>query len=112
MGNATASGMVTPEGFALLAGAAINEKTSEKSLSKGAVALRRGRIEQADGGTLFLDDVSELPPELQIRILHLLQERSFERLALEQPELAKRLADIIAAEEAGEQGATTESARH
>ena len=52
----------------------------EEDSVTGAVALRRGRIEQADGGTLFLDDVSELPPELQIRILHLLQERSFERV--------------------------------
>ena len=40
-GSANASGMVTSEGFVLLEGATINEKTSEKSLSKGATALRK-----------------------------------------------------------------------
>ena len=41
MGNAKATGVVTTEGFVLLAGATVNEKTSEKSLSKGAIALRK-----------------------------------------------------------------------
>ncbi|MBR3664602.1 MAG: sigma-54-dependent Fis family transcriptional regulator [Desulfovibrio sp.] len=46
----------------------------------GAVALRRGRVEQASGGTLFLDEVSELSPDLQVKLLRLLQERCFERV--------------------------------
>lgn len=41
MGNAKASGIVTTEGFVLLSGSVVNEKTSEKSLSKGAVSLRK-----------------------------------------------------------------------
>ncbi len=41
MGNAKATGIVTTEGFVLFAGATVNEKTSEKSLSKGAVSLRK-----------------------------------------------------------------------
>lgn len=41
MGGANATGIVTTEGFVLLAGAIVNEKTSEKSLSKGAVAMRK-----------------------------------------------------------------------
>ena len=41
MGNAKATGIVTTEGFVLLAGATVNEKTSEKSLSRGAVSLRK-----------------------------------------------------------------------
>lgn len=50
-GNARAEGMVTTEGFVLLAGAVVNEKVSEKSLSKGAIALRKkifdsGKVEQ------------------------------------------------------------------
>ena len=51
MGNVNASGIVTTEGFGLLAGAVVNEKTSEKSLSKGAVAMRKkhfdaGRVKE------------------------------------------------------------------
>ena len=41
MGNANARGIVTTEGFVLFAGATVNEKTSEKSLAKGAIALRK-----------------------------------------------------------------------
>ncbi len=53
---------------------------SEISSSAGAPALRRGRVEQADGGTLFLDDLGELSPDLQARLLRVLQDRKIERV--------------------------------
>ena len=52
----------------------------EKGAFTGAVQRRRGRLELADGGTFFLDEVAELKPELQAKLLRVLQERSFERL--------------------------------
>jgi len=52
----------------------------EKGSFTGAHALRRGRIELADGGTFFLDEVGELKPTLQAKLLRVLEERRFERL--------------------------------
>ena len=46
----------------------------------GAVAMRQGRLEQADKGTLFLDEVGTMPMALQMKLLRVLQEREFERL--------------------------------
>ena len=52
----------------------------EKGSFTGASGRHRGRIELADGGTLFLDEVAELKPELQAKLLRVLQDRRFERV--------------------------------
>jgi DNA-binding NtrC family response regulator len=52
----------------------------EKGAFTGAVARRAGRFEQADGGTLLLDEIGETTPEFQVRLLRVLQEGTFERV--------------------------------
>jgi DNA-binding NtrC family response regulator len=52
----------------------------EKGAFTGAVGRRRGRFELADGGTTFLDDVGDIPPAMQAKLLRFLQERRFERV--------------------------------
>jgi formate hydrogenlyase transcriptional activator len=52
----------------------------EKGAFTGAVEQRIGRFEQAEGGTIFLDEVGDLPPETQVSLLRVIQEREFERL--------------------------------
>ena len=79
----------------------------EKGAFTGATERRLGRFELADGGTIFLDEVGDLPPETQIALLRVLQERTFERVGGGQPisvdvrVLAATNRDLQAAVEAG-----------
>jgi DNA-binding NtrC family response regulator len=52
----------------------------EKGAFTGAIASRKGRFEMADQGTLFLDEVEDIPPATQIKLLRVLQEGEFERV--------------------------------
>ena len=52
----------------------------EKGAFTGAIAQKLGRFELADKGTLFLDEVGDIPPQLQPKLLRILQEQEFERL--------------------------------
>ena len=52
----------------------------EKGAFTGAVATKVGRFELAEGGTIFLDEIGDLSPPLQVKILRVLQERTFERV--------------------------------
>jgi len=52
----------------------------EKGAFTGAISLKPGRFELADGGTFFLDEISEISIQLQVKLLRVLQERTFERL--------------------------------
>src|SRR3984957_9356075 len=57
----------------------------EKGAFTGAMQRRLGRFELAHGGTIFLDEVGELPPDTQVALLRVLQEREFERVGGTQP---------------------------
>jgi len=52
----------------------------EKGAFTGATSMRKGRFELSQGGTIFLDEIGDLPPMVQIHLLRVLQEREFERV--------------------------------
>ncbi len=56
----------------------------EKGAFTGAVRQKAGRFEQADGGTVFLDEIGEIPPSAQIKLLRVIQTQKFERIGGEQ----------------------------
>lgn len=52
----------------------------ERGAFTGASALKKGRFELADGGTIFLDEIGEISPSVQVKLLRVIQERQFERV--------------------------------
>ncbi len=60
----------------------------EKGAFTGAIQQRKGRFELADGGTFFLDEISEMPPATQVKFLRVLQEGEFERVGGSQTQRA------------------------
>src|SRR5512139_791391 len=57
----------------------------EKGAFTGAISQKRGRFERADRGTIFLDEIGELPPQAQVRLLHVLQKKEIERVGGTRP---------------------------
>jgi formate hydrogenlyase transcriptional activator len=57
----------------------------EKGAFTGATQRRLGRFESANGGTIFLDEIGDLPPEIQVALLRVLQEREIERVGTNKP---------------------------
>ena len=68
--------------LSVLPGAAIEAELfgQEREAGRGADGPRRGRFERADGGTLYLGEIGEAPPGVQVRLLRAIQDRSFERV--------------------------------
>lgn len=57
----------------------------EKGAFTGAVAMRKGRFEIADGGTIFLDEIGDISPSTQVKLLRVMQEKEFERVGSQTP---------------------------
>jgi transcriptional regulator with GAF, ATPase, and Fis domain len=57
----------------------------EKGAFTGAISRKKGRFERANGGTIFLDEVGELQPDAQVRLLRVLQEKEIERVGGTEP---------------------------
>ena len=60
----------------------------EKGAFTGAISQRKGRIEEAEGGTLFLDEIGDFSPLIQVKLLRVIQERTFERVGSNIPQKA------------------------
>ncbi len=58
---------------------------AEKGAYTGAYQARRGKFEEADGGTIFLDEIGEMPLEVQVKLLRVLQEKEITRLGSNKP---------------------------
>jgi len=80
----------------------------EKGAFTGAVTSKPGKFEQADAGTVFLDEIGDVPPAVQVKLLRVLQEREFERLGSNKTRqidvrvIAATNTDLRAALESGE----------
>ena len=57
----------------------------EKGAFTSAIAMRKGRFEIADGGTIFLDEIGDVTPATQVKLLRVLQEKEFERVGGQVP---------------------------
>jgi sigma-54 specific flagellar transcriptional regulator A len=57
----------------------------EKGAFTGAISARKGRFELAENGTLFLDEIGDMPMQMQVKLLRVLQERTFERVGGHKP---------------------------
>ncbi len=60
----------------------------ERGAFTGAVGTRQGRFELAEGGTLFLDEIGEMSPHMQVKLLRVLQQKTFERVGSCEPRTA------------------------
>lgn len=60
----------------------------EKGAFTGAITSRKGRFELAEGGTLFLDEIGDMPMPMQVKLLRVLQERTFERVGSNRTQFA------------------------
>ena len=76
----------------------------ERGAFTGAVAESRGRFERADGGTIFLDEIGELPPNAQVRLLRVLQNREVERVGGKAPDPRRYTGDRGNAPQPAEHG--------
>ncbi|GEA11684.1 sigma-54 dependent transcriptional regulator [Alteromonas sp. KUL49] len=57
----------------------------EKGAFTGAISARKGRFELAEGGTLFLDEIGDMPLQMQVKLLRVLQEKTYERVGGNKP---------------------------